>query len=167
MCQISMKKTTAKDPEEYLTTYKRWDLSALIKGFPEDPKPVFVVHIEPQLGKTGYLEKRGTWIKEMWNRTINRSNRIKGHRTGWTSLLFFSPEMNVNEFRNILLAQLKTSKTNQLKSLALFSIIEGSFDQQKREIDSMSLQLDKIGYWVDHIYPSYFEDGIEIELNHT
>jgi len=80
---------------------------------------------------------------------------------------FFGPNMHINKFRNILLEHLRTIKTDHLKSLALFSIIEGSFEHQIREIDYMALQLNKIGYWVDHIYPSYFENGNEIELNKT
>ena len=73
----------------------------------------------------------------------------------------------MNEFSNILLEHLKTIKTDHLKSLALFSKIEGSFDQQIKEIDKMGLQLNKIDYWLDHLYPSYFENGNEIELNNT
>ena len=69
-----MKKTIDKDPEKFLTTYKRWDLCALIKSLPKELVPACVVHIEPKQGKTGYLEERGTWIKELWNRTINRNN---------------------------------------------------------------------------------------------
>ena len=62
---------------------------------------------------------------------------------------------------------LRTIKMDHLKSLALFSKIEGSFDQQIKEIEKISLQLAKIDYWLDHIYPSYFENGNEIELNNT
>lgn len=162
-----MKKTIDKDPEKFLTTYKRWDLCALIESLPKESVPICVVHIEPKHGKTGYLEERGTWIKELWNRTINHNNSIEGHRTGWTSLLFFGPNIHINEFRNILLEHLRTIKMDHLKSLALFSKIEGSFDQQIKEIEKISLQLAKIDYWLDHIYPSYFENGNEIELNNT
>ena len=168
MCiDVFMKKNTDKDLEKFLTTYVRWDLSALIKSLHKKPIPTCVVHIEPQQGKTGFLEERGAWIIEFWNKVIKHNNSIEGHRTGWTSLLFFGPDIQPNDFKSPILGHRRTSVTGQLKSLALFSMIEGSFENQIMEIDNMGLQLNKLNYWDDHIYPSYYENGIEKELNST
>jgi hypothetical protein len=56
------------------------------------------------------------------------------------------------------------AKVRELKSRALFSEFVGNWEGAIQEVDRMELQLRKIGYWTEHVFESFYEDGKKIAL---
>ena len=162
-----MNQVVPKDDDKFLTTASSWDLEALIENLPNNSTPTCLIQIEPQTGKTGFLEERGKWIKELWNNIIVEGKPFEAHRSGWTELIIFSPAMEFEKFVESITEILKTSTDNKLKSLALFSVVNGTYSDKITEIEKMGIQFSKINYWKDHTYSSYFENGIEKNLKTT
>ena len=159
-----MNEVVPKDDEKFLSTFTSWNIEALIKNLPNQPVPTCVIQIEPKTGNTGLLEERGQWIIAFWNKVIGEGSNIEGHRNGWTELIFFAPSMESEKFIHFIVEKLKVTVDDRLISLAVFSTINGSLDEKINETEKMALQLNKINYWNEHLYSSYYENGIEKNL---
>jgi hypothetical protein len=159
-----MSKVVPKDNEKFLTTFSSWDFEALIKSLPNNSIPTCVIQIESKTGNTGFLDERGQWIIAFWNKVIGEGSNIEGHRNGWTELILFAPSMESEKFIQFIVENLKATVDDRLKSLAVFSTINGSLDERINETEKMALQLNKVNYWNEHLYSSYYENGIENNL---
>ena len=148
----------------YLTTHHRWDLKTQLKTTKYHSIPTCFIRISSEYERTGLNEERGKWILEFWKKIIKNNFTIEGHRFSWSEVILFDQMMNEDKFKKIVLNSLLSLTANNLKSLTIFSKLSGNIEQKIKEIDRMSLQINKIGYWKEHIYPAYYENGREIKL---
>lgn len=154
-----------KDNEKFLSTQENWDLVSLVESLPITPVSTCLILVEPSNSKTGLLEERGLWILNFWQNILEHYPSIQGQRFNWSGLIFFSVEFSSIKMIEVFSNLLRNSTHPELQSKAIFSNVQNSPSEKLREIEQMELQLNKINYWNEHIYPSYFEDGIEKFLN--
>lgn len=147
-----------------LTTYKEWNLVAQLKAIELDLIPVCLIQIATRNKQTGLNKERGKWILELWENVTKEPGRIDGHHVDWSTIIFFTQVMEREKFQEFILNLLKLQTFSPLKSLALFSCLSGDVEKKIQEIDRMHLQIDKINYWKEHIYPIYYEDGLEVQI---
>ena len=148
----------------YLTTHHEWNLKTQLKTTKYHSMPTCFIRIFSEYKHTGLNEERGEWILEFWKKITENNFTIEGHRFSWSEVILFDRIMDEDKFKKIVLNLLLSLTANNLKSLTVFSKLSGDAEQKIQEIERMSLQLDKIGYWKEHIYPAYYENGREIKL---
>lgn len=151
----------------FLSTSSNWDLESLLQTLPKETVPVALIMVKSRENKTGMNEEYGVWIQELWQRVITKCPEIVGHRLSWDELVFFWPNKTADDLEYEIVGILKDSCVPQLKSLALFSVISDTKENALHELERMDLQLGKIGYWKEHIFNSYYEDGRKILLYAT
>ena len=156
-----------KADSNFLSTSPEWDIESILQTLPNEMVPVSLVMVEPRENKTGLTEERGVWIQEFWRRVIEKCPGIVGHRLSWDLVAFFWPNKTTDDLAREIATLLKNSTVAELKSRALFSATLGTKENAIRELERMELQLGKIGYWKEHIFNSYYEDGREVSLHAT
>lgn len=147
-----------------LPSYENWKVVELLENLSSEPIPACMVLVEPRVWRTGYNEEIADWVANFWKEVFEENPTIQGRRFSWGIVLFVAPQNSLAEMKDLILKVLADSIHPELTSRTLFSFVQNSFEEKIREVEQMELQLNKINYWKEHIYPSYFEDGMEKSL---
>jgi hypothetical protein len=130
-------KSYERNEAEFLTTIEKWDLLELLSRSGCAPRILVAIEVQPRFTRTGFLEERGHWIRRVWDITLHKIPGVAGHRMMWSQLLFICRGSDIQAVENQFAEILHSYKSEELKSLCVFSVASGGIDAQLAEVERM------------------------------
>ena len=122
---------------DYLSTTSAADPLTVLDKFGSEQIVMITLAVEPRHTRTGHLEKKGQWIKSVWQLVLSAMPEIQGCRLSWNTLFFIAASRELESVGEQFQGILKSVYDSDLVSFCVLSEAEGAPNVKLMQLDRM------------------------------